>query len=298
MKIIIAPILLRRIASVKFPLIIEPGLSIKDFPIRTREEFFDIRNLKVNGHSVSYKPANSNEIFSHKAPFGLIGLDYLTLFRAESYIEIKGEDDVPTHILQPKLYLVNKALKILKSGSAGFLFAKFSGEVETKDWHQGAIITTGINPIYGGDYVLTKSDVQELKSIYRILSQRQNDEKTTMLVEKFVMAVSKNLRKHMRVLELFSILESLYLPEPAQGELSFRLSQRIAKLIYKRKRYEHYKEVRKLYIKRSILVHQSKDKFSDEEIKTLENITRTSLHLFLKEPMSFERNQLYKLFLQ
>lgn len=102
----------------------------------------------------------------------------------------------------------------------------------------------------------------------------------------------------MRALEFFSILESLYLPGTEHGELRFRLSQRMAKMLFsKSKIYEEYKEIKKLYDKRSSLVHQSKDNFTKHELNKLEDLTRSSLKLFLKSPELFKVGYLDKLFL-
>lgn len=293
MKIIIAPILLQRSASVKFPIVLERGVLIRDFPIKEREKLFGITNLKVDGSRINWQPGKS------KSPIHwMFGLDSTRLFGAESCIEIKGKRTEPTPALQEKLHVVNQTLKILKSGSAGFLYGFFLGK-KAPGWLPGTVMGSGANPLYGDDYVLKKNEDRELKAIYRILSKRSSDEKTTLLVEKFVVSVSKDLRKHMRALEFFSILESLYLPGTEHGELSFRLCQRIAKSLFSRNKvYEGYKQIRQLYDKRSVLVHQAKDRFTKEELRTLEDIVRTSLKLFLKKPSLFERDYLDRLSLR
>ena len=261
MKIFIAPILLKKAASIKFPLFIDKDVLIRDFPIEEREKFFGVEELEIKGAGATHKPALGRDIFREAF---VVGYDYFSLLRAENCIEIKGSDEESPHILQEKMEFMNRALKILKSGSAGVLIGKFFGE-RSGDFPAGATTSSGINPLYGGSYILKKYDILELKSIYHIISKRK-DEKTTMLLEKFILAVSKNLRKHMRALEFFSILEALYLPGTEYGELRFKLSHRIAKMMFsKAKRYENYKEVKGLYDKRCILVHQSKDVFTYPE---------------------------------
>lgn len=278
MKIFIAPILLKKTTSIKFPLSIDNGVFIRDFPTRERKEFFGVKEL---------------ETFL----IGIVGIeDYISLSRAKSCIEVRVKDKVQTPILQEKMEFMNRPLKVLKRGSAGYFIGRFFGKESSGFW-PGTTKFSGINPLYGEEYTLRKKDVQELKEIYHIISKIKDDKKI-MLLEKFIVSVSKNLKKHMRVLEFFSILESLYLPGTEHGELRFRLSQRMAKMLFsKQKIYEEYIEIKKLYDKRSALVHQSKDNFTKQELNKLEDLTRSSLRLFLKSPELFEVDYLDKLFL-
>lgn len=294
MKILIAPIFLKISSSLKFPVIIEEGILIKDFAIESREEFFGVKDLKVEGTKVSYRQKSGRDIFRESWS---IGMDYFSLLRAESCIEISGEDNVPTPKLQHKMHFTNDTLKILKSGNAGVLITRFMGETRKgfPGGIRGIISYSPTNPLYGESYVLKKEDIPELKNLYKIISKRK-DEKTKMLTERFMLSISKNLQRHTRSLQFFSILESLYLPGIEHGELRFRLAQRMAKtLCSHKKRHGVYKEIKKLYDKRSILVHQSKDQFTNEELNKLENLTRTSLKLFLKTPELFEVIYLEKL---
>ena len=278
MRIFIAPILLKKTTSIKFPLSIDKGVFIRDFSTTERKEFFGEKEL---------------EIFL----IGIVGPeDYVSLWKAKSCIEVRVKDEVPTTILQEKMELTNRSLKVLKRGRAGYYIGRFFGK-KSSGFFPGATKFSRINPLYGDEYTLRKKDVQELKEIYRIISKRKDD-KTIMLLEKFILSVSKNLKKHIRALEFFSILESLYLPGIEYGELRFRLSQRMSKMLFsKQKIYEEYKEIKKLYDKRSALVHQSKDNFTKQELNKLEDLTRDSLKLFLKNPKLFEVDYLDKLFL-
>lgn len=278
MRILIAPILLKKTTSIKFPLSIDKGVFIRDFPTRKREEFFRL--------------VKELEAFL----VGRVGIeDFFSLLRAKSCIEVKVKDEVPTSILKEKMEFMNCTLKVLKRGSAGYFIGRFFGK-KSSDFLPGTTTFSEINPIYGEEYTLRKNDAQELKEIYRIISKSKKD-KTIMLLEKFILSVSKNLKKHIRALEFFSILESLYLPGTEHGELRFRLSQRMAKMLFKSKIYEEYKEIMRLYNKRSALVHQSKDTFTKQELNKLEDLTRASLKLYLKSPKLFKDKYLDKLFL-
>jgi len=278
MKIFIAPILLKKTTSIKFPLSIDKGIFIKDFTTGERVKFFDM-------------------VIEFKALLvGIVGIeDYSSLSRAKSCIEVKVKDEVPTSILKEKMEFMNRTLKVLKRGSAGYFIGRFFGK-KSSDFLPGTTTFSEINPLYGEEYTLRKNDAQELKEIYRIISKSKKD-KTIMLLEKFILSVSKNLKKHIRALEFFSILESLYLPGTEHGELRFRLSQRMAKMLFKSKIYEEYKEIMRLYNKRSALVHQSKDTFTKQELNKLEDLTRASLKLYLKSPKLFKDKYLDKLFL-
>lgn len=279
MKIFIAPILLKKTTSIKFPLSIDKGMFIKDFTTSERLKFFDMA------------------IEFAALLVGIVGIeDYSSLSRAKSCIEVRVKDEVPTSILQEKMEFMNRTLKVLKRGSTGYFIGRFFGK-KSSGFLPGTTIFSEINPLYGEEYTLRKNDAQELKEIYRIISKSKKD-KTIMLLEKFILSVSKNLKKHIRALEFFSILESLYLPGIEYGELRFRLSQRMSKMLFsKQKIYEEYKEIKKLYDKRSALVHQSKDNFTNHELNKLEDLTRDSLKLFLKSPKLFEVDYLDKLFL-
>lgn len=279
MKIFITPILLKKTTSIKFPLSIDKGIFIKDFTTSERVKFFDMA------------------IEFQALLVGIVGIeDYSSLSRAKSCIEVKVKDEVPTSILKEKMEFMNRTLKVLKRGSAGYFIGRFFGK-KSSGFLPGTTTFSEINPLYGEEYTLRKNDAQELKEIYCIISKSKKD-KTIMLLEKFILSVSKNLKKHIRALEFFSILESLYLPGTEHGELRFRLSQRMSKMLFsKQKIYEEYKEIKKLYDKRSALVHQSKDNFTNLELNKLEDLTRASLKLFLKSPKLFEVDYLDKLFL-
>lgn len=103
-------------------------------------------------------------------------MGYFSLLRANSCIEVRVKDEVPTPILQEKMEFMNRTLKVLKRGSAGFFIGRFFGKKSSSFW-PGTTIISGINPLYGEEYTLRKNDAQELKEIYRIISKRK-DKKT------------------------------------------------------------------------------------------------------------------------
>jgi len=176
-KIITAPILLKKSPDIIFPLIIDEHISIRDFPIPEREEFFSVTQLKIDGTSISSTVPSKNSF--HMA----IGLDYMQLMRAETCIEVCGNDDTPTSLLQDKLRFLGNALKLLKSGSGGYFAAKFGGD-KSSGFYPDAIIYNGINPLYGNVHFLEQHDIIELKQLYQIALQ--NGEKTKLLIKKFL----------------------------------------------------------------------------------------------------------------
>jgi len=189
-----------------------------------------------------------------------------------------------------KIFTASDSIKILKRGKAGFFVGKFFGKMGKFSW-AGVMVYADVNPIYGGEYSLCENDLEELKTIYnKLLCERKNPKsKVSMITERFLLSVSGGLEKHIRPIVFFPILESLYLPEEPEGELSFRLSHRIAYSLFPREqRFEKYKEIKNnLYKKRSILIHQLKDTFSEDELNMLEDLTRRSIKLFLRNPQFF-----------
>lgn len=63
MKIFIAPILLKKTTSIKFPLSIDKDIFIRDFPASESEEFFGVKELKIKEGGVSHEFVPGRDLF-------------------------------------------------------------------------------------------------------------------------------------------------------------------------------------------------------------------------------------------
>lgn len=287
----IAPILMNFGKKVTLPIFLEENVLIRKFPVEERKEFFHLEILRRRKNRTTWLPtAETRQLL----PPGIHQRSLIRLItNGDACIEIRGET---VSEIYDKMIIASNSIKILKRGEAGFFIGKFFGKKGEFSW-TGAVIASEINPVYGGKYTLYKNDLEELKTIYKLLCEKKNDPKVSMIIERFLLSISGGFKRHIRVIEFFSILESLYLPQEGPGELGFRLSQRIARLLFLRKqRYEKYKEIKTLYDKRGTLIHQLEDEFSENEINLLEDLTRKSIKLFLKNQESFTRESLERIF--
>ncbi len=80
-----------------------------------------------------------------------------------------------------------------------------------------------------------------------------------------------------KIISLFTLLEVLFVEDGR--ELRYKLSLRLSKCLNENRAF--FKNMQRMYDKRSALVHQGENKFSDEEIVDLKEIMRKSVELFL-----------------
>ena len=92
-------------------------------------------------------------------------------------------------------------------------------------------------------------------------------------------------------------LEALYLPD-GNDELSFRLALRVAYVLNPsdNKEKKPYDFIRKMYKKRSNIVHGSKYSLSEEEVYKIEGFLRASIKLWINEKIIFSKANLDNIF--
>jgi hypothetical protein len=129
------------------------------------------------------------------------------------------------------------------------------------------------------------------------LSKISIDKNPTSLQKKILQALQVyglsrlSQKAEIRVLFLVSSFESLLLTENDRDYLGKKLAEKTAFLLEEEyeKRLKLYKEMKRLYGKRSGLVHSGKTQISDTEVRTLENIFQALAFKLLELSMTYSK---------
>lgn len=146
-------------------------------------------------------------------------------------------------------------------------------------------------PCYFGKSALeiTGASTKNLSQILSHVSFNRDDKKVQIMSEKYLYALSRDIRKESRFIELAIILEMILLPK-ASVELSYRFSLRMARLmskLFKVKTEEAYKNAKRIYSTRSNLVHSGADKDLEQVAPIALDYTRRLMCAYLEDKAIF-----------
>lgn len=136
---------------------------------------------------------------------------------------------------------------------------------------------------------ITEGLAKNLSQILRNVASNRDNKKIQIMSEKYLYAVSRDIRKGSRFIELAIILEMILLPK-ASLELSYRFSLRMARLMSKLfgvKTEEAYKNAKRIYRTRSNLVHSGSDKHLEQVVPIALDYTRRLLCAYLEDKAIF-----------
>lgn len=121
------------------------------------------------------------------------------------------------------------------------------------------------------------------------------EEKFNTIRALYSAAIHQSKSRDVSCVLYISILESIYVQD--DSELSYKLSMRIAKKLSKDALYA--KHIKDLYTKRGHVIHGSQkgEVFSEEEHQELEELTRSSVFMLIRDPGNFTRHALDNLLL-
>jgi hypothetical protein len=150
-------------------------------------------------------------------------------------------------------------------------------------------------PIFGGEYVITKEQTRSFVSLYKTLSKKiESSGFLRRSLERFRLSYH-DYHNEERIIDYIICLESLYLPRELQ-ELSFKLALRVANLLNAEFGIDKHKAYDDIYAAvrlRGAVVHGEEPKvqkiiqeYGDMPsfVRVIEDYTRKSLRLFLKDP--------------
>ena len=161
--------------------------------------------------------------------------------------------------------------------------------------HAGA--THFIHPpcYFGKDpLALTEETVALISGTLANISRSNDDRKLSLIKEKYLYAMSEQVRREGRFVEIAIILEMLLLPQ-SSTELSYRFSLRLAKLasrLFSLDVQDVYRDAKRIYITRSNLVHSGSDSDIDRVSEIAINYTRRLLLQYLEDKDMFTETSL------
>jgi len=187
--------------------------------------------------------------------------------------------------------LIITSLRILKP-SAVYRDHRIESEIMTFHPHGGL---STMSPFYENIAIGEKCNIEgdnidELRTIVKCIIDEQ-DSRFTVATRRLSLGMERRLLID-KIIDYMTGLEALYLPD-GNEELSFRLSLRVALLLYSDKieRKQKYYFIRKLYRTRSNIIHGNKYTLNTEEIAQLEEILRLSIKLWIKDKSQFSKNE-------
>jgi hypothetical protein len=168
------------------------------------------------------------------------------------------------------------ALRLLHAGAVGFGFIKYEQEAlfgkrmgwTTNDGSHGYL--------HGNPYDLREQDLKDLRDIRRNLKHVEQDHRFAIALVRLMGAYSKPFGGE-RLIDYWIALESLMMPD-AEGELSYRVSLRTARLVADAPdRGRAYDFLRTSYSERSKFVHGSKASVDAQKVRATEDYLRRVL---------------------
>ena len=273
---------------------ISDNVTIRKITNKELERFFGMQNRKLNkqGHIVK-----TNSLKSGIFPYGDVMYHIISnlhsLFSSNYVLETLDNKKIPEYI--------NLLVKLLFPGSSGICVG-FNDETPSIYFYQ--------NPYWkSGQIANIKSvDIGVMTKQFEKLSEVENDKKMKLVFEYYLNALSgEKIPDEIRFLNLMTILEILYLEDGKQGELSYRLALRIAKMFelqYSENPSEIYNDFKNntcgLYKIRSDIIHSGQSNYFSKNKAKLFNLieyVRKSILLYLDEKSLFSLDNLDNLVL-
>ena len=187
--------------------------------------------------------------------------------------------------------LIITSLRVLKP-SAVYRDHRIESEIMTFQLHGGV---STISPFFENITMGEKCNIEEdnidvLRTIVKYIIDEQ-DSRFTVATRRLSLGMERRLLID-KIIDYMTGLEALYLPD-GNEELSFRLSLRVALLLYSDKieRKRKYYFIRKLYGTRSNIIHGNTYTLNPIEITELEEILRLSIKLWIKDKSQFSKNE-------
>lgn len=187
-----------------------------------------------------------------------------------------------------ELATVITALRLFKHGTVGYRLSLY--ELIPKPKYQGlaTMYDTSQAAFAEGEYKLSKNEIGKLQSFWSFvkdaLYKAKEIKSMNLAMSRFEISYSRRQLPD-KFIDLMISMEALYLKKDEVQELSYRLSQRAALIIGlerdNRDRILTKKRIKKLYRKRSQIVHGESTDVSFQEVVELKNYVRTSIKKFL-----------------
>lgn len=188
-----------------------------------------------------------------------------------------------------QLEIVLTALRLIKGGTIGYRLSLYEIIPKPKNRdipHPLAMFSPHQAAYAEGEYRLSEGDVEELRTFWSEIKEALVKGKELGALH---LAISRFESSYLKAehadkfIDLMISMEALYLKKEEKQELKYRLSQRAALLLEqdREKRIRTRNRIKKLYNKRSEIVHGNLDAASFEEVSELKDYVRTSLKKFL-----------------
>ena len=246
------------------------NVKIEKFLLKEKERFFNIKNLKITkAGDLKFDDANSTKsFFNWNSCQECIKTNYKLVIEGESK---------SSHELQEIQGIVELAFKIIIG--CNFPFQKF----ESKDFMNGSlgqdhkIFTSKRNK-----KIINKKVIDRLKKLIDILVKENSKKKIELF--KFFLNSAMTSQVGLSGALYISILESIFLLNN-NPEITYRFSMRFTK--FKKENLEYRNKIKDLYGKRSKMFHSGKNKFSEEELKFLEEEACSAIESYLLDSEFF-----------
>lgn len=144
--------------------------------------------------------------------------------------------------------------------------------------------------------VIGQEQIEDMKTIIEYTPNDDlSDEKFNTIRALYSAAIHQAKSRDVSCVLYISILEAIYVQD--DSELSYKLSMRIAKMFSKDATYA--KHIKDLYTKRGHVIHGSQkgEVFSHDQHRELEELTRLSVLMLIRDPHRFTRQALDDLLL-
>lgn len=277
---IIAPIKLTK-GLRKLPYKISKDVIIDRFIKEEKLQFFSLSELKISKDSIKFKPTGS---ILNRFLYDFSTQEYV---RSSYKIEVFGNDNSPG-LIQKKLEILDFIFKAVLG--VGFPIYEIVTD-DPKNIFSGGFFSGNKTVISRRNYnKLTKEHLDHVKKIFEIIDSSSNNTdfmtRLDLLKSWIDLAMSQTGHLGIAALHYVSILENILLKDGKEGELRFKFSMRLAKVL--NKNLDYAKELRSLYDKRSTLIHGGKDTFTMEEVTLLEDVACTIILAYLSNNEAFE----------
>lgn len=158
----------------------------------------------------------------------------------------------------------------------------------------GSVVT--VRPFKPAIHGRESFNAEEINSFKKIWEKLKQTDKRGHISSNRLLYASEKTNSDDKLLDYFVGLESLFLPD-SDSELNFRLSLRVAKILESdsSRQKEVFNFMKKMYGKRSNIVHGKNKEIFNEDLQKLETILRKSIHMYLDCKEQFKEENLNKI---
>jgi hypothetical protein len=241
----------------------------------------------------------ARSVYDEKLRYGILAPKYIIEFKFET-TKIVGPKNVSNNppLNENEHEMINRvltALRLFKSGRVGIHTVETIQVLDLLPIYSHASGNSFNGPSFGNTYFLSRQEIESFKQLWKVVN-RANVESLECIkisIRRFQYAYERvNLED--KIIDYMIAFEALLFKEGETGELSHKLSTRVAKLLEETfdERVSTAKKMQVFYKARSQVVHGEKIRVDANFAQTIEEYLRKSIISVIERLQILEHDQI------